>query len=232
MERKPIHDELRQGLDRRDLTIEELMTRAHDVLARLAPRQTRHKVSERPDVRTIRYYTTQKLLPKPVGYQGGRARYSGSHLARLVLIKKLQAEHHNLRTIARMLEAATDEDVLRVLLPGGPEATRSPSVVRFPAAARSTKNPASEAPVRRAPTAAETRVAGNILPGQGVSLRRFSLPAGGNVDLPVEALVEPERRRETADRLEALARWLRNDDAQDCDDPEGHNDPVDGGNTR
>ena len=57
--------------------MEELVDAADGIVAELAPRQTRYKVTERPDARTIRYYVTQGLLPKPLGYDGGRARYGG-----------------------------------------------------------------------------------------------------------------------------------------------------------
>jgi DNA-binding transcriptional MerR regulator len=106
---------LARWLKRQDLTMEELVETAEGLVDALVPKQTRYKVTERPDARTIRYYVTQGLLPKPVGYDGGRARYSGSHLLRLVWIKKLQAEHHTLARIAKVLEGATDQSALRAL---------------------------------------------------------------------------------------------------------------------
>jgi DNA-binding transcriptional MerR regulator len=106
---------LARWLERQDLTMEELVETAEGLVDALVPKQTRYKVTERPDARTVRYYVTQGLLPKPVGYDGGRARYSGSHLLRLVWIKKLQAEHHTLARIAKVLEGATDQSALRAL---------------------------------------------------------------------------------------------------------------------
>ena len=113
MKREAIEERLRPYLRRDDLTLEELVEVADGLLRELAPKQSRYKVTERPDGRTIRYYITQKLLPRPESYEGGRARYSGQHLTRLLLIKKLQAEHHTLQRIAGVLETASDEDVLR-----------------------------------------------------------------------------------------------------------------------
>ena len=114
-------------LERDDLTIEELVAAASEVLTAIAPHQTRYKVTERPDVRTIRYYVTQGLLPAPASYDGGRARYGGRHLVRLVALKRMQAEHHTLRRIATVLGAAGDaalrEDItaaLRRTDPGTP----------------------------------------------------------------------------------------------------------------
>ena len=106
---------LGQWLERSDLTIEALASTTSELLPAIAPRQTRYKVTERPDVRTIRYYTSQGLLPKPVSYEGGRARYSGSHLLRLLLIKRMQAEHQTLHRIKRVLRGASDEEIVRQL---------------------------------------------------------------------------------------------------------------------
>src|SRR5687767_11109930 len=96
-----MHSEMDLGmlhklLERNDMTMEELVEAADGMVTQLAPRQTRYKVTERPDARTIRYYVTQGLLPKPLGYDGGRARYGTTHLLRLLVVKKLQAEHHTL----------------------------------------------------------------------------------------------------------------------------------------
>ncbi len=123
--------------------MEELIAGAHRLLAELVPKQSRYKVTERPDARTIRYYVNENLLPRPESYEGGRARYSGSHLIRLLLIKKLQAEHHSLRRIAKVLEGATDREVLQELVPDGSALpstgsakpsipTEAQSLVRFP----------------------------------------------------------------------------------------------------
>src|SRR5687768_1130068 len=102
-------------MDRIDLTLDEVVDAAERLLHEIAPRQTRWAVSERPDVRTIRYYTTRGLLPKPVGYEGGRARYGYSHLVRLLAIKRMQAEHMTLEQIARVL-AKTDDNALSALV--------------------------------------------------------------------------------------------------------------------
>ena len=121
---------LRLLLTRKDLTMEDLVENADALVRQLAPKQTRYKVTERPDARTIRYYVTQKLLPGPLSYEGGRARYGGSHLLRLLLIKRLQAEHHTLGRIARMLQAASDEQVVEALLAGAapqPPASEPPA---------------------------------------------------------------------------------------------------------
>jgi DNA-binding transcriptional MerR regulator len=61
-------------------------------------------------VRTVRYYLQQRLLPSS-GLRGPGARYDAGHLARLQLIRRLQAEHLPLAEIRRRLEAgATTQD--------------------------------------------------------------------------------------------------------------------------
>ncbi len=53
-------------------------------------------------VRTIRYYIQERLLPSS-GQRGPSARYGSDHLARLHLIRRLQAEHLPLAEIRRRL---------------------------------------------------------------------------------------------------------------------------------
>jgi DNA-binding transcriptional MerR regulator len=176
-----IQESLKEALQAQELTIEELVGQASELLRRVAPRQTRYKVSERPDVRTIRYYINQKLLPRPESYEGGKARYSGTHLLRLLVIKKLQAEHQTLRQIARVLEQSDDRLAQLVIGERSPLQPVPPS-------------PASTAPVKPLP---------------GGTLRRVTLAGGANLDLPAAVERDPETRRELADQLEDLARQLR-----------------------
>lgn len=63
--------------------------------------------------RTVRYYVQQGLLPSPG--LGAGARYGQGHLARLRLIRRLQAEHLPLAEIRRRLEAL-DDDAVQALL--------------------------------------------------------------------------------------------------------------------
>src|SRR5207302_4093685 len=100
---------------RADLTLDEVVDVADTLLREVAPKQTRYAVAERPDVRTVRYYTTRGLLPKPLSYDGGRARYGFAHLVRLIAIKKLQADHLTLEQIARALANKSDDAVEALL---------------------------------------------------------------------------------------------------------------------
>ena len=184
--------QLESYLDRQDLTLDELIEATNELLGELVPKQSRYKVTERPDARTVRYYVTQKLLPKPVSYEGGRARYSGRHLARLLIIKKLQSEHHTLERIARVLETTTDEDALLELFPS--RKRQRPTAI---------KRVKPELLVAAAPTDTPEMI------------QRHSLGQGASADLPEHVLKNPRLRAELADRLESLARTLRETPAED-----------------
>src|SRR4051812_7316903 len=62
-------------------------------------------------VRTVRYYISQGLLAVDVS-PGPGPKYDDTHLARLRLIKRLQAEHQPLAEIRHRLAAISDADVL------------------------------------------------------------------------------------------------------------------------
>jgi DNA-binding transcriptional MerR regulator len=82
--------------------------------------------------RTVRYYVQQGLLPSPG--LGAGARYGEGHLARLRLIRRLQAEHLPLAEIRRRLEALSDEAVQALLetpaAAGSPRQTSAVDYVR------------------------------------------------------------------------------------------------------
>jgi DNA-binding transcriptional MerR regulator len=63
--------------------------------------------------RTVRYYLSQGLLPA-AGASGPGAKYGQSHLARLRLIRRLQAEHEPLAEIRRHLSTLGDDAVLAI----------------------------------------------------------------------------------------------------------------------
>lgn len=192
-----IRERLAGLLDRDDLTLDGLVEEADAFLGVLVARQSRYKVADRPDARTIRYYVSQKLLPPPTSYEGGRARYSGSHLARLLWIKKLQSEHHTLKRIAGMLDGAADEDILREL---------------FPSTSR--RRPPLKTRIKR-----ERLVSSDAPPSMELVERR-SLGHGVYVDVPQQVLGDARATAEVARRLESLARELR-------DRPKGTNERED-----
>ena len=77
------------------------------------PRYTLTELADLAGVtpRTVRYYISQGLLAVDVS-PGPGPKYDDTHLARLRLIKRLQAEHQPLAEIRHRLEALSDADVL------------------------------------------------------------------------------------------------------------------------
>ena len=69
--------------------------------------------------RTVRYYLAQGLLPA-VGQTGPGSKYDDGHLARLRLIRRLQAEHLPLAEIRRRLETLDDEEIRELVEAGEP----------------------------------------------------------------------------------------------------------------
>lgn len=191
---------------RRDLTLDELVDAAEALLAEVAPVQQRYKVTARPDVRTIRYYTSLGLLPKPLGYDGGRARYALTHLLRLLLIKKLQAEHHTLTRIKQELAGASDDDVRRALV-RTTSAGAPPSARRASDEARQAPD-AKQPPPPRAAAAREPLLDENM--PLGVEARLSLALSHGDEELAhltvsPDVLRDPTRRARLAEQLRALA---------------------------
>ncbi len=82
------------------------------------PDDERYSLTELADLggvtpRTVRYYLAQGLLPS-VGASGPGSKYDPGHLARLRLIRRLQAEHLPLAEIRRRLEALTDDEIVEL----------------------------------------------------------------------------------------------------------------------
>jgi DNA-binding transcriptional MerR regulator len=75
------------------------------------------------NVRTIRYYLGQGLIPAP-GASGPGAHYGEGHLDRLRLIKRLQQQHLPLAEIRMQLAAMGDLEVAEVLGAPAPNAAR------------------------------------------------------------------------------------------------------------
>jgi DNA-binding transcriptional MerR regulator len=80
--------------------------------------EPRHSLTELADLagvtpRTVRYYLAQGLLPG-VGQTGPGSKYDDRHLARLRLIKRLQAEHLPLAEIRRQLDGLADQQILEL----------------------------------------------------------------------------------------------------------------------
>lgn len=150
---EPVTDQhvLARVLDGDTCTLDELADLANGLLA--GTTTTDRRASDRVDGRTVRYYTTHGLLPRPSVGSDRRARYGRDHLVRLLAVRRLQAGGVALADAYRHLTGADTDTVERLAqLPvrtdraGGEDA---PAPVAAPAAV-----PTVAAPTVTAPTAA------------------------------------------------------------------------------
>jgi DNA-binding transcriptional MerR regulator len=141
----------------------------------------RYGLSELADLagvtpRTVRYYLAQGLLPS-VGQTGPGAKYDARHLARLRLIRRLQAEHLPLAEIRRRLDELSDDDIRDLAGSSEPPAPRDSALEylrgvlegpptmrsqRFPSAGFSVPPPMRALAVTDAPLAASRYEPGGV----------------------------------------------------------------------
>jgi DNA-binding transcriptional MerR regulator len=160
------------------VTLDDLAARANAVLEAMGLEVTDGRAATRIDSRTVRFYQTIGLLPKPE-YEGRRALYSLTHLLRLVAAKRLQSEGHTLTQIQNALPLRSDAQLLRAL---GDLHADSPN------AASSARTGAS----RSATSASST-------PTHPTELRAFTLAKG------VTLVIDPAVARSTSLDPDALA---------------------------
>ncbi len=90
------------------------------------------RISPAPDSRTLRYYQTLGLLPRPLRYEGRQAIYGYQHLLHALAVKVLQTHGLSLAQIQRALVAADPRDieaaVAEALASGRPIARSEPVV--------------------------------------------------------------------------------------------------------
>ncbi len=72
------------------------------------------RANNRVDARTIRFYQTLGIVPKPE-YEGRRAIYQREHLLRVISAKQLQSEGFTLAQIQAALPARSTDDLARAL---------------------------------------------------------------------------------------------------------------------
>jgi DNA-binding transcriptional MerR regulator len=90
-----------------ELDLEALVAAVDPLWARLPP-PADARTSAQLDARTVRYYQTVGVLPKPLRYDGRRALYGHDHLVRLVCVRALQAQGHSLAQVQRALAMSTE----------------------------------------------------------------------------------------------------------------------------
>ena len=84
------------------------------------------RVSDAPDARTVRYYTTLGLLDRPA-IENRQARYGERHVWQLLAIKALQAQDLPLAEIQQRLYARSDAE-LRQLIESLPAPKTAPEL--------------------------------------------------------------------------------------------------------
>ena len=85
-------------------------------IPQVAPSQTKYRVTEMPSERTIRFYTANKLVDKPVAKDGSHARYGYRQLLQVMAIKYLQSQYLPLVKIRSLIGNISNRD-LELLIP-------------------------------------------------------------------------------------------------------------------
>ena len=93
----------------------ELADEAARLVGRFVPRQERGSVTELPDERMVRYYSSGGLISPPESRQGTAAVYGYLHLLQLLAIKRLQAEHLPIKKIKELVEDKTERELEQLL---------------------------------------------------------------------------------------------------------------------
>jgi DNA-binding transcriptional MerR regulator len=95
-------------------TLEELAARVALALAEGYEGQSSGRVSEVPNSRTLRYYTTLGMLDRPAQMRGRTAFYSKRHLSQIVAIKRLQAQGLPLAEVQEQLAGLSDHELSKI----------------------------------------------------------------------------------------------------------------------
>jgi len=98
------------------MTIDALGSLVDEVLPRIVDSQGGDKVAGVPTVRTIRYYISNGLVDKPLGYEGSAALYGYRHLLQLLVIKHLQANNFQIKKIGEIIHGLTNKKLEGLLI--------------------------------------------------------------------------------------------------------------------
>jgi DNA-binding transcriptional MerR regulator len=176
-----------------ELTIRELAAAAAQAVATANVRGANRRVTDLPDERTIRWYTTIGLLDRPSGNRGRTALYGERHLLQLVAIKRRQAEGRPLSEIQAELVGATDRTLRRIAaLPADVSgAARGCAAAPEPSSAERPRPRAERAFWRERPaTDKAVPVLSGVDLGGGVVLMLPVQPDRDDVDL-IQAAAQP-----------------------------------------
>ncbi len=173
------------------LSLEELTAIASESLVDLGIASEDGRTSTAIDTRTVRFYQTLGILPKPV-YEGRRAVYALSHLIRVIAAKQLQAEGLSLAQIQTTLPQQTDDALVQAL-----------SIARRPSPQSTNTNQPIEEVIRcEAPSAVHANSAQRQT-AVVAELRSFTLKPG------VTLLIDPSVIQDPAEFASALSSLVR-----------------------
>lgn len=162
-------------MDARRYTLAELADVSAAALDALGIEARNGQVRDRPDTRTIRYYSALGLVDRPAEMSGRTALYSGRHLLQVLAVKALQARGASLADVQRSLVGASEAELRSAV---GPELSAALNAAAEFSPTRSGTASAS---------AAGPAVAG---PSAGRAFWRNLPPAPAG---PVPALAQPRR---------------------------------------
>ncbi len=97
-------------------TMSQFLAILREQLPQVAPSQTKYRVTVMPNERTIRFYTANSLVDKPVAREGSHPRYGYRHLLQIMAIKYLQSQYLPLVKIRSLVENSSNRD-LELLIP-------------------------------------------------------------------------------------------------------------------
>lgn len=100
-------------------TLAEFVAVATEQIEALLPGQTRHGVTQVPDERTVRFYTAQGVVDKPLGRKGRKSLYGYRHLLQVLAVKSLQSRGIPLTAILAMTAGADNRDLEQMLPAAG-----------------------------------------------------------------------------------------------------------------
>lgn len=97
-------------------TMSQFLAIIREQVTMVAPTQTKYRVTEIPSERTIRFYTANSLVDKPLIKDGASARYGYRHLLQILAIKYLQSQYLTLVKIRSLVDNISNRD-LELLIP-------------------------------------------------------------------------------------------------------------------
>ena len=103
-------------------TMAELADASAAALDALGVAARNGQVRDRPDARTIRYYSALGLVDRPAEMTGRTALYGDRHLLQVLAVKAMQARGASLADVQRTLVGASTDELRSAIGPGLPAA--------------------------------------------------------------------------------------------------------------